>query len=187
MEPRRRLILVAIALVSAVTLLALCAAMVVPFPVALSISLITFSGELEYAPAEANARPLQPQPDAPLTLTSGDSVRLTENATAILTLAPGQGRIVINGPATLTLISLVRWASLPGHLVVSQRFPRRFELILEQAGGTASYAFDPAPFATQLDVRIRLPDGTFAPRQPCWSIAFRDAGSPSTREYPCSP
>lgn len=187
MEHRRRAILVAIALVSVVTTLTLCAAMIAPFPVELSILLVTFDGELEYAPAETTARPLQPQFDTPLTLKPGDSVRLAEDTTAILTLDAGQGRIVINGPATFALVSLVRRATLPGHLFVSQRFPRHFELIFEQAGGTASYVFDPAIFATQLDIKIVLPDTTFVPRQPCWSIVLSDTASPSIREYPCSP
>jgi hypothetical protein len=178
---------VAIALVSVVTTLTLCAAIIAPFPVELSILLVTFNGELEHAPAGTTAHLLRSQFDTPLTLKPGDSIRLAEDSTAILTLDAGQGRIVINGPATLTLISLVRRASLPGHLVVSQRFPRRFELILEQAGGTASYVFDPATFATQLDIKILLPETTFVPDQPCWSIVLRDAESPSIREYLCSP
>jgi|GEM_PF-6178000 hypothetical protein len=188
MEHRRRAILTAITLVSAVTALTVGMAILVPFPVQITGSLVAFSGAVEHVPPDQLSRPLQPESDIPLILEAGARIVLSEGASATLAFAASQGRVVINGPATLVLVSYTRRATLPGHLFVWQRFPRRFELTLEQSGGTASYVFDPDLFdAGLLELTVRLPDTTFAPQQSCWSIVFNDQEVPSVREYPCPP
>ncbi len=188
MEHRRQAILIAIVLVIAVTALTLGAAILVPFPVKITGSLVTFSGTVEHVSPAQTSRPLQPESDIPLILQPGERILLSEDASATLTFGAGRGRIIINGPATLVLVSLARRATLPGHLFALQHFPRHYELMFEQSGGTASYIFDTVLFdAGFLEVTIRLPGTTFAPRQPCWSIVFGEEGTPSVREYPCPP
>ncbi len=186
MEHRRRAILAAIALVSVLTALTLGVAMLVPFPVELTGSLIAFSGTVEYVPPGQISRPLRPESDTPLILEPGTRIILSEDASATLAFDASRGRVIINGPTSLALVSLARRATLPGHLFDWQRVPRRFELTFEQSGGTASYVFDTNLFdAGLLKVTIRLPGTTFVPQQPCWSIVFGDKETPSVREYPC--
>ncbi len=186
MEHRRRAILAAIALVSVLTALTLGVAILVPFPVEITGSLVAFSGTVEHVPPGQVSRPLRPASDISLILEPGARITLSEGASATLAFSTSRGRVIINGPASLVLVSLARRATLPGHLFVWQRFPRRFELEFEQSGGTASYVFDTDLFDDGLlNVTIRLPGTTFVPQQPCWSIVFEGEGIPSVREYPC--
>lgn len=188
MEHRRQAILIAIVLVLAATALTLGAAILVPFPVKITGSLVAFNGTVEHGSPAQTARPLQPESDIPLILKPGDRLLLSQHASATLTFSAGHGRVIINGPAALVLVSLARRATLPGHLFVLQHFPRQYSLTFEQSGGTASYVFDTLLFdAGLLEVTIRLPGTTFTPCQPCWSIVFDDKGVPSVREYPCPP
>ena len=155
MFPLGKAILIAIVLVIAVTALTLGAAILVPFPVKITGSLVTFSGTVEHVSPAQTSRPLQPESDIPLILQPGERILLSEDASATLTFGAGRGRIIINGPATLVLVSLARRATLPGHLFALQHFPRHYELMFEQSGGTASYisipscstpAFSKSPF-----------------------------------------
>lgn len=187
MERPKRIIALALALVGMATAASLLAAILIPFPVNLSASVISSNGAVEIISPRHGSRPLRSAPASSVSLEVGDSLHLDADSTAIVSLQAGPGRIVINGPGTLTLLTSARRATLLGHLFASDHFPRRYQLALEQTGATASYVFEPKTFATRsIDLSVRLPESDFVPGQPCWTIIFGDAEPPSVRQYPCA-
>ncbi|MGQ9848781.1 MAG: hypothetical protein ACUVSU_01890 [Aggregatilineaceae bacterium] len=188
MEQKKRAIVLAIGLVGLATSATLIAAILIPFAVNVPASLVSLSGTVEYLSPHQRPRQLQASSDIPFALQAGDSLHIAAESRAILTLQVGHGRIVTNGPTTLSLVRSAREATLLGHLFGSERFPRRYTLVLRQTGGMASYVFEAERFASgRLNLSVQLPDRIFVPDQPCWAIVFPDEGPPSVREYPCTP
>lgn len=187
-QQKMRTIGLATGLVGLATGATLIAAMLIPFAVNVPASLVSLSGTVEYLSPHQRPRQLQASSAIPFALQAGDSLRIAAESRAILTLQVGHGRIVTNGPATLSLVRSAREATLLGHLFGSERFPRRYTLVLRQTGGMASYVFEAERFASgRLNLSVQLPDRIFVPDQPCWAIVFPDEGPPSVREYPCAP
>jgi hypothetical protein len=170
------------------TLAAVAAALLLPYALSVPASLVRISGDVQLAKPHQRPQPLDPAGATAVRLAVGDSLILAPHSTATLTFDLCGGRVFLQGPLTITLAESARQATLAGHLVASDRLARDFTLVLEQRGGTASYAFsgaDPPLGSVALSIKL---DGTeFVPSLPCWTITFTADGIPAVREHDCAP
>lgn len=159
------------------------------YKVSVPATLVGVSGDVQRARPHQRPQPLDPQDTTEVRLQAGDSLILAPHSTATVALDLCGGRVLLEGPLTFTLEESSRRATLAGHLLAARDLARSYTLTLEQDGGTASYVFSDAdPPLASLSIAVRLPETSFTPGLPCWSVAFNSGDSnPTVREYDCAP
>ncbi|MCZ7538715.1 MAG: hypothetical protein M5U29_02090 [Anaerolineae bacterium] len=189
MERRTCGIALALGLVLLSVVAAVAVGLLFAYEVSVPATLLGVSGDVQRARSHQRPQPLDPQSAAGVRLQAGDSLLLAPHSTATVALDLFGGRILLEGPLTFTLRESSRRATLAGHLVTARRLARDYTLTLEQDGGTASYVFSNAdPPLASLSITMRLPETSFTPGLPCWSVVFKgDGSSPTVREYDCAP
>ena len=187
MDRYSRSIILGSVLVLGVALLALAAALVVPFNVAQPATVRGFNGEAELIRASGVPKPVRNDRDARINLSPGQGVRLQPDSTATLTFELDQGFAVIRGPAELKLVESYRRATALGHLLDSSRFSRSYVLTVQQTQGGARYNFaHTMPRFEDVTVTVQLPSGNYIPTTPCWEIVIGTDGATTARSVECS-
>jgi hypothetical protein len=188
MDRRTCAIALALGAVLIGTLVAVSAALLLPYTVSTPATLIRISGDVQLVRSHQRPQPVTLEGAARSRLSAGDSLVLAPRSTATIALDLCGGRIFLEGPLTFTLVESAQRATLAGHLVASDRFARDYTLILEQSGGTASYVFtDASPPLASIALTVRLAEASFTPSLPCWSVVFSADRAPTLREHDCAP
>jgi hypothetical protein len=182
-DPHSRPIVLSLVVLSGFVILALAAALIIPFDVdeAAAIQHITGDAELLWTSDQA---PTRLDVNHTKTLTVGQGLNVLPNGEAHITFELTQGRVILTGPATLTLIESYRRATALDHL--REAAGRDFVLTLEQTQGSARYFFAPTdPAFDKTRITIRLPDGSFTPTSPCWRIDITPSGESQITPFDC--
>jgi hypothetical protein len=188
MDRYSRSIIIALVLVLGVVILALAAALVVPFDVTQPATVRSFTGQAELVRAGEAPRPAELDRDAHLVLTVGQGLRLQPDSTATLTFELDKGYAVISGPAELKLVESYRRATALGHVLDSRRFSREYVLTIQQTQGSVRYSFANAtPRFEDAAITIQLPSSNYIPTTPCWRIDISADGSTTAAPIDCSP
>jgi hypothetical protein len=187
MDRYSRSITVALVLVLGFALLALAAALVVPFDVGQPATFRSLTGKVELVRPGESPVPLGTDQDAESALTTGQGVRLQPDSAVTLTFDLNQGYVVITGPAELKLVESYRRATALGHVLDSHRFKRKYALTIAQTQGSARYNFaNTAPRFEDVEIMIQLPTSTYIPTTPCWTIDIATDGTTATTPNDCS-
>jgi hypothetical protein len=187
MDRYSRSITVALVLVLGFALLALAAAVVVPFDVGQPATIRSLTGEVQLVRPGESPIPLGTDQDAPSVLAIGQGVRLQPDSTITLTFDLTQGYVVITGPAELKLVESFRRATALGHVLGSHRFKRKYVLTIAQTQGSARYNFaNTDPRFGDVEIAIQLPISTYVPTTPCWTIDVATDGTATTAPNDCS-
>lgn len=183
MDRYSRSIILSLITVLGLTLLAVIAAWFLPFEVTESGILQQVTGVAElYTQDELPATPT-----GETELTVGETLRIQPGGITTIVFKLNQGRAIVTGPATLRLVESYRRATALGHTLDSDRFKREYALTLEQTSGSVRYLFsDTTPSFEDMLILIRLPDGTYTPKTPCWNIDISIEGYVTTTEIDCS-
>lgn len=184
MDRNSRSIVLSLLTVLALTLLAVIISLIVPFEVAQPSILQQITGVAElYTQGE---QPATPSGETELNL--GETISVKPGGFTTILFDLNQGRAVLTGPATLTLVESYRRATVLGHtLDESDRFTREYGLTLEQTSGSVRYLFgDTKPAFEEVTILIRLPNGSYTPTTPCWTIDINTGGNVTTNEIDCS-
>jgi hypothetical protein len=184
MDRDSRSIIFSLIIVLGLTLLAVIASLLLPFKV-------TQPGVLQQVTGVAELYSQDKQPATPsgeMELTIGETIRIQPGGFTTIVFNLNQGRAVLNGPAALTLVESYRRATALGHaLDDSDRFKREYVLTLEQTSGSIRYLFgDTTPAFEEVTISIRLPNGSYTPQTPCWTIDISTDGNVTTTEIDCS-
>ncbi len=184
MERTQRTVVFALIGIISVGLAALIASLVVPYNVTFGALLTDMHGTGHYTRLDRPPTPLSAH--ANLALPVGSTVQLEPKSRATLSLEMTGGRVMLTGPATLTLVDSYRRATSLGHLLESERFTRQYVITLRQTQGTAYYDFSitSPPFDT-LTVTVELPQTHYIPTHPCWEITVQPDGSAQANDIPC--
>jgi hypothetical protein len=178
MDRYSRSITAALVLVLGFAILALAAALVVPFDVGQPATVRSLTGTVELVRPGESPAPLGTDQDAESVLTAGQGVRLQPDSTVTLIFDLNKGYAVITGPAELKLVESYRRATALGHVLDSRRFERKYVLTIAQTQGSARYNFaNTTPRFEQVEIMIQLPTSSYIPTTPCWTI---DIGVDST-------
>lgn len=188
MDRYSRSIILASLLVLGVALLALAAALVVPFNVAQPGTIRSLSGKAELIRRSGVPNPIGSDRDARISLSPGQGLRLNPDSTATLTFELNQGYAVVTGPAALKLVESYRRATALGHLLDSSRFSRSYVLTIQQSQGSARYNFaHTVPPFEDVAITVQLPGRDYIPTTPCWEIVIDADGAATARSVECSP
>lgn len=184
MDRTRLTVIVALVGVVGVGILALIASALVPYNVNFSGVLTDIRGTGIYTRAD---RPPAPLPTVgSLAFPVGSTVQLEPESSATLRLEMTGGRVMLTGPATLTLVSYRRRATSLGHLTEDERFTREYALVLRQTQGTARYDFRATvPHFEDLQITVELPDADYVPTAPCWEISVQPDGATQAADVDC--
>jgi hypothetical protein len=179
-DANSRAIILSLAAVLILTVAALAASLLIPFNVDEPATIQPLAGEAEIiAPGQT-----------PVNV--ADQSRLNRNQT--LNVLPGsqtqvtfdlddsRARLVLHGPANLTLVESFHRATALGHALNH----RRYVLTLQQTQGSVDYFFaNTVPSFPDTDITIELPNGSYSPDSPCWRIDIPLAGETSITPINC--
>jgi hypothetical protein len=178
----RSIILSSLAVLS-LAVLAMAAAVLVPFDVDEPATARSLSGSTSLIVDDGS----------PVELAENDELEWEVGQT--LEIGPGdrialrffnQGSAAIDGPATLKLLESRRRATALGHVLDSERFDCDYALSVQQTSGTITYNFAHAtPPFEELTPVIDLPDRVFVPTTPCWKIRIDPDGAARIESTSC--
>jgi hypothetical protein len=175
-----RSILLSLIIALVLAVLAILAALWIPFDVdqPAAIQNVSTSAEL-ITPDNPPVSLTSARPRDHPALKTGQGVRVEPGSSATI-LFFERGRAVLTGPAVLTLVAAHRHATALGHIFDSGRFTRDYVLTLSQQSGSIRYDFSRTspPFA-DISITIELPDRSYSPTTPCWMVDI-SAGGQST-------
>jgi hypothetical protein len=181
-----RNIVIALVSIAVMTTAVVIAAIFVPFRVNQIVRVISASGEAELLIPGRPAQPLDMSQDDEPVLKPGQGVRVSPGGTVTLVFELNQGRAILHGPAEVTLVESYRRATMPGHASESGSLQREYRLTLEQVSGRVQYDFSHiSPALTDINLVIQLPDSSFKPTTPCWTIEVSVEGTSNAQPSEC--
>jgi hypothetical protein len=182
-DTNSRSIILSLAAVLFLTVAAVIASLLIPFNVDEPASLQPLAGDVEIiTPGQP---PINATDQATLNINQTLNVPPGSQAQITFDLDDGRARLVLNGPASLTLVKSYHRATALGHALNR----RRYVLTLQQTQGSIDYFFadfaNMAPSSMDADIAIELPNGSYAPDSPCWRIDIPLTGQTSTTPIDC--
>jgi hypothetical protein len=180
-DTNSRAIIFSLAAVLILTVAAVAASLLVPFDVDEPATIQPLAGDVEIiTPGQSPVTAVDQarlSPNQTLNVPPGSQAQLTFD------LDDSRARLVLHGPASLTLVKSYHRATALGHA----RNRRRYVLTLQQTQGSVDYFFvNLAPVFADADITIELPNGSYAPDSPCWRIEIPLTGQTSVTPINCN-
>jgi hypothetical protein len=180
-DANSRAIILSLAAVLILTVAALAASLVIPFNVDEPAAIRSLTGEAEIItpgqPTVSAADQARLNVDQTLNVLPGGDAQIT------FALDDGRARLVLYGPAQLTLVESYQRATALGHALNR----RQYVLTLEQTQGRVDYFFaDAAPTSTDANITVHLPTGDYTPDSPCWRIDIPLTGETNVEPINCN-